>query len=100
MASEVTADSLVNYGGMEVTVASLEALGVVVKTADGYRDARSFSSGDAGTPPTSPSTEQANVTDTEQAPEQQPEQSAVEILLDNNGSLKGDIFNAAVDISQ
>ena len=110
MLSEVSADSLVTFQGIEMTVAGLEQLGLVRKSANGgYED---FSQGAVTSPVTVPSTEQAdgatdnnnNNNNTEQAPEDidssDPARHVelLENLLRADGSLGGDVYNAAIDV--
>ena len=108
MRSQVTGDSLVTYKNVEVTVDFLESQGLVTRNPDGSYT--SFGQGDAASPPTSPSVEQANVTDTEQAPEQAPDQfpdtpegrrgaaTAIEDALKQDGNLAGSLFEEAVEL--
>ena len=98
--SEVTADSIVTYQGMEIRVSEAEALGLVTKQGDQYVDP--FAARRAA-----PQQAQA---DGQEAPEQEaPEQqqegenaldaSAVKVqeALLGDGGLAGDMFNNAVD---
>lgn len=113
MRSQVTGDSLVTYKNVEVTVDFLESQGLVTRNPDGSYT--SFGQGDAATTPaTSPSTEQANVTN-EQAPEQAPADidptnpdrairqewaSKVQDALKRDGHVAGDLFEEAVALWQ
>ena len=110
MQSEVTGESLVNYGGMEVRVSTLEQLGEVRKTANGYEPTRNFDQAPSTStpPPTEPSIAADNVTDTTEEPpaEQFPDtpegrRGAAEAITDAlkvDGETAGSLFEDAVTL--
>jgi hypothetical protein len=99
--SEVTADSIVAYQGMEIRVSEAEALGLVTKQGDQYIDP--LASRRVAPPQAQPDGQEAPE---EQAPEEQQQQGEnaldadavkVQEALLNDGGLTGDVFNSAVD---